>query len=68
MRGWRITDGDNQRLIEETVHYEDEDGERHVAEVKRYVHAGWRPDGAHTIWYDTPIQTARRRSGRVTGC
>ncbi|MDB5681463.1 MAG: hypothetical protein JWO16_1268 [Sphingomonas bacterium] len=53
LRGWRITDGDKQRLIEETVHYEDEDGERHVAEVKRYVHAGWRPDGVHTIWYDS---------------
>ncbi|MBS0478590.1 MAG: DUF3592 domain-containing protein [Proteobacteria bacterium] len=53
LRGWRITDGRDQRLIEETVHYEDEDGERHTAEVKRYVRAGWRPDGAHTIWYDS---------------
>lgn len=52
-RGWRLTDGDNSRLIEETVHYRDEDGERRVAEVKRYVRRGWRPDGAHVIWYDT---------------
>jgi hypothetical protein len=51
-RGWRLSDGDHQRLIEETVHYQDEKGERHVAEVKRYVRAGWRPFGAHTIWYD----------------
>jgi hypothetical protein len=51
-RGWRLTDGDNSRLIEETVHYQDEDGERHAAEVKRYVRRGWRPDGAHVIWYD----------------
>ena len=53
LRGWRLTDGDNQRLIEETVHYLDQHGDRHVAEVKRYVRAGWRPAGAHTIWYDT---------------
>jgi hypothetical protein len=52
-RGWRLSDGDHQRLIEETVRYQDEQGERHVAEVKRYVRAGWRPFGAHTIWYDT---------------
>lgn len=52
-RGWRLTDGDHQRLIEETVHYQDENGERHVAEIKRYVRAGWRPSGAHTIWYDS---------------
>lgn len=52
-RGWRLTDGDHQRLIEETVHYLDDHGERHVAEVKRYVRAGWRPFGARTIWYDT---------------
>jgi hypothetical protein len=39
-RGWRPSDGDHQRLIEETVHYQDEHGERHVAEVKRYVRAG----------------------------
>lgn len=53
LRGWRITDGDHQRLIEETVHYQDADGERHVAEVKRYVRAGWRPSNAHIVWYDT---------------
>lgn len=53
LRGWRITDGRDQRLIEETVHYQDEDGERHSADIKRYVRAGWRPSGAHTIWYDS---------------
>ncbi|HEX4693138.1 DUF3592 domain-containing protein [Sphingomonas sp.] len=53
LRGWRITDGDHQRLIEETVHYQDADGEAHVTEVKRYVRAGWRPSGAHIVWYDT---------------
>jgi len=53
VRGWRMTDGDHQRLIEETVHYQDDDGERHVAAVKRYVRAGWRPDGVHRIWYDS---------------
>ncbi|MES2097737.1 MAG: hypothetical protein V4459_13340 [Pseudomonadota bacterium] len=52
-RGWRLTDGNNSRLVEETVHYQDENGERRVAEVKRYVRRGWRPDGAHIIWYDT---------------
>jgi hypothetical protein len=52
-RGWRLTDGRGQRLIEEVVHYQDEHGDRHVAEVKRYVRAGWRPSGAHTIWYDS---------------
>jgi len=53
LRGWRITDGDHQRLIEETVHYQDPNGEAHVAEVKRYVRAGWRPSGAHIVWYHT---------------
>jgi len=52
LRGWRWGDGNGQRLIEETVHYQDEHGDRHVAEVKRYVRAGWRPSNAHTIWYD----------------
>ncbi len=52
-RGWRLGDSRNGRLIEETVHYQDADGERHVAEVKRYVRAGWRPSGTHVIWYDT---------------
>lgn len=61
LRGWRITDGKRQRLIEETVHYQDEDGERHVAEIKRYVRAGWRAPGVHTIWYDSADP------GRATG-
>ena len=52
-RGWRLSDGAHGRLIAETVHYRDEDGERHVADVKRYVRRGWRPNGAHVIWYDT---------------
>jgi hypothetical protein len=52
-RGWRLTDSDESRLIEETVHYQDEDGERRVASVNRYVRRGWQPDGAHVIWYDT---------------
>ena len=53
-RGWHpFTDGNNSRLIGETVHYQDEHGERHVAEIKRRVRRGWRPDGAHVIWYDT---------------
>jgi hypothetical protein len=53
VRGWRFGDGDHQRLIEEVVHYQDEDGNRHTAELKRYVQQGRQPDGAHVIWYDT---------------
>ncbi len=52
-RGWRFTDGDHQRLIEEVVHYQDDDGNRHSAELRRYVTQGRQPDGAHVIWYDT---------------
>lgn len=53
-RGWHpFTDGEHSRLVGETVHYRDEHGERHVAEVRRRVRRGRRPDGAHVIWYDT---------------
>ena len=52
-RGWHpFTDGDESRTIESTVAFEDASGERHRAQVRRYVRRGRRPDGAFVIWYD----------------
>lgn len=57
-RGWNWRDGEDGRLIEDQIMFEDGDGERHRATVQRRVRRGWRPDGVYTIWYD-PDEPAR---------
>ena len=51
-RGWNWRDGEDGRLIEDQIMFEDGDGERHRATVQRRVRRGWRPYSVYTIWYD----------------
>jgi hypothetical protein len=51
-RGWNWRDGEDGRLIEDQIMFEDGEGERHRATVQRRVRRGWRPDSVYTIWYD----------------
>ena len=51
-RGWNLEDSADHREIDEIVTFEDRDGRRHRANVRRQVRRGWRPDGIYTIWYD----------------
>jgi hypothetical protein len=52
VRDWNWRDGEDARLIEDVVEYEDGDGNRHRRAVERRVMRGRRPDGVYTIWYD----------------
>ena len=58
-RGFSIRDGEHARLIEDRVVFEDADGERHRATVKRRVRRGWRPWSVYIVWYD-PEAPAQR--------
>jgi hypothetical protein len=51
-RGWSWRDGENGRLIEDEIFFEDGEGRRHRATVQRRVRRGWRPSSVYTIWYD----------------
>jgi hypothetical protein len=51
-RGWDWRDGENARLIEDEIVFEDDQGARHRATVRRRVRRGWRPYSVYTIWYD----------------
>ena len=51
-RGWNWRDGENARLIEDRIVFEDGNGTRHRATVKRRVRRGWRPSAVYTVWYD----------------
>ena len=51
-RGFSFRDGEHARLIEDRILFEDADGERHRATVKRRVRRGWRPWSVYIIWYD----------------
>ena len=51
-RGWCPSDGEGQREIDEIVSFEDADGNRHRAPIRRRVARGWRPDSVYTVWYD----------------
>ena len=57
-RGWNWRDGEDDRLIEDEIFFEDGEGERHRATVQRRVRRGWRPYSVYTIWYD-PADPAR---------
>ena len=57
-RGWSWRDGEDGRLIEDRICFEDGDGNRHRATVQRRVRRGWRPSSVYTIWYD-PENPAR---------
>jgi hypothetical protein len=50
-RGFRWGDAEDSRLIEDAVMFDDADGKRQHARVKRQVHRGWRPSSVYTIWY-----------------
>jgi hypothetical protein len=51
-RGWNWRDGENGRLIEDEIFFEDNQGARHRATVQRRVRRGWRPNSVYTVWYD----------------
>ena len=52
LRGWHpLVDGRGARMIEETVRFDDQVGARHVAQIRRRVLAGRRPDDIHRVWY-----------------
>jgi hypothetical protein len=57
-RGWNWRDGENDRLIEDEIMFDDADGRRRRATVQRRVRRGWRPFSVYTIWYD-PEDTAK---------
>lgn len=52
LHDWRLIDGEDVKRIDETVSYQDENGDHHVAAISRYVQRGARPDTTHLIWYD----------------
>ena len=58
LRGSDWRDGEDSRSIEDEVVFEDRDGNKCRAMVRRNVARGWRPDGIFTIWYD-PADPAR---------
>ena len=60
-RGFSFRDGEHQRLIEDRICFEDEEGVRHRASVKRRARRGWRPWSHYIVWYD-PAAPAERVS------
>lgn len=50
-RGFNWRDGEDERLIDETIAYTTLDGIEYVTTIERQVVAGWRPDSVYTIWY-----------------
>lgn len=50
-RGVDWDDGEDERMINETIVYTTLEGHEHVAQVRRQVMAGWQPDSAYTVWY-----------------
>jgi len=58
LRRWNWRDGEHGRLIEDDIFFEDAQGLRHRATVKRRVRRGWRPFSVYTVWYD-PADPAR---------
>lgn len=51
-RGWNWRDGEDTRYIEDEIRFRDRDGIERRALVHRWVHRGWKPAGAYTVWYD----------------
>jgi hypothetical protein len=51
-RGFSWRDGEDGRLIEDRIFFDDAAGMRHRVTVKRRVRRGWRPWSVYTIWYD----------------
>jgi hypothetical protein len=58
-RGFHWNDGEHGRMIEDRICFDDADGVRHRATVKRRVRRGWRPWSVYTVWYDPEAPDAR---------
>ena len=47
-----MADAPEHRETNEIVTFEDQEGRRHRANIRRQVQQGWKPDSVYTIWYD----------------
>ncbi|NKJ43219.1 MULTISPECIES: DUF3592 domain-containing protein [unclassified Novosphingobium] len=65
-RGWNWRDGDDTRYIEDEIRFRDSDGIERRALVHRWVHRGWKPSGAYTVWYDPADPTRATVLGPFT--
>jgi len=65
-RGWNWRDGEDSRYIEDEIRFRDRDGIERRTIVHRWVHRGWRPDGAYTVWYDPKEPTRATTLGPFT--
>ena len=48
-RGWSIADAPEHRETNEVVAFEDQEGRRHRAHIRRQVQQGWKPDSIYTM-------------------